>query len=183
MFKSTVFGALLAICGATAASAATLSFDGASAGGAASYTDQGFTFTPVRIVNGNCGAANPCLALNDNETTTITRVGGGTFSLTSLWFQLLGQGTNNTLTVTSSVPAWVVDLPESSYPHNNGFTIDFASVFANVTSITFTTASNGGNVRIDDLVLVPSQVPVPAAAGMLALALGGLGLAGRRKKA
>lgn len=182
MFKSTVFGALLAIGAATAASAATLSFDGAFTGNAASYTDQGFTFTPVRIVNGNCGVANPCLALNDNETTTITRVGGGTFSLMTLWFQLLGQGTNNTLTVTSSILGSVIDLPESAYPHNNGFTINFASLI-DVTSVTFTTASNGGNVRIDDLVLVPSQVPVPAAAGMLALALGGLGLAGRRKKA
>src|SRR4051812_25057916 len=69
------------------------------------YLEDGFRFDVARIVNGNCDAASgrPCMALNDNETSTLTRVGGGVFTLDSFWFQLLGNGTDNALTVTSFV--------------------------------------------------------------------------------
>lgn len=194
--KSTVVCASMALFSVGDASAATLSFDGASDQGGGVYVDQGFSFDDTRIVSGPCFATAPCLALNDNESTTITRVGGGTFSLTSLWFKLIGKGIHgsNALTVTSAGPAGVWDLTQTTinpdtglpYEHNKGYYVDFMAFFTNVTSITFTTAANGGNVRIDDIVLVPTPpapVPLPAGAGLLAMALGGLGLASRRKKA
>lgn len=163
-----------------AAPAATVNFDGAPAGVVSPLIVGDFEFTTPRIVNGNCGVDNPCLALNDNETTIMTLVSGGLFSLTSMWFQLLGKGTDNTLIITADTGA-TATFPETDYPHNNGFTIDFAGLFDNVSSITFSTV-NGGNVRIDDLDATPAPVPVPAAIWMLLAGMGGIA-AVRRKRA
>ncbi|MDO8312162.1 MAG: VPLPA-CTERM sorting domain-containing protein [Sideroxyarcus sp.] len=180
MFKSTVLCAILAMGTVGAASAATIDFDSVPNPTPTPLVIGVFEFDVARIVSGNCATTGGgCIALNKNETTTITRVGGGTFSLVSMWYQLLGNGTGEELRVTTTGPAGTFDLAGA---HNVGIDYMFSSLFQNITSVTFADI-NGGDVRIDNLNLVPSQVPVPAAAGMLALALGGLGVAGRRKKA
>lgn len=174
-----------AVCGVLAAgflgssaSAAVVSFTGAS-GNQTDYVENGFVLDTARIVNGNCLSA-PCLALNDNESTTITAQNGLTFSVNSFWFQLLGVGNVNTLTVTADGVA--LALTEAMFPHNNGGQfIDLSGNpdFQNITSLTFSTFG-GGNVRIDDIDLTP--IPLPAALPLMALGLGAAGFAARRRR-
>ena len=163
-----------------AASAAVVNFNSQSPGVQTSYVDSGFVFDSVRLVNGNC-LSGACLALNNNETTTITAQNGGPFTLTSFWFQLLGNGRVNTLTVTADGVAFL--FAESAYPHNNGGQfVDLSGnpAFQNITSLVFSTFG-GGNVRIDDLNLTP--VPLPGALPLMLSALAGGGLLTRRRKA
>lgn len=183
VLRNTVAAAGLALFFAGGASAATVGFSGASLG-TGPIVDQGFSFDVAKIVNGSCdNASKPCLALdNFVPSTTVTRVDGGSFSLTSIWFKLAGTGSGNQLILGATGGTLV--LGDTVYTKNHAYNIgqSVLSLFQNVTSITFATVA-GGNVRIDDLELTPSPVPVPAAAGLLTLALGGLGFAGRRRKA
>ncbi len=181
MAKSLALSALFAMGLAMQAApshALTLTFGGPDVD---PYIESGFSVDVARIVNGNCNVA-PCLALNTNETSVLTRVGGGVFDLTSFWFQILGQPA--TLTVQAYNGATLVDqvdLLESVYPHNNGGQV-FSYLFSNVTSISFHD-SGRGNIRIDDANVNVSAVPIPAALPLLATGLAALGFAGRRRKA
>lgn len=165
--------------GAPAAFALTIEFDG-------SPDESAFVYTDARLVSGNCGPSGPqCLALNNVEQTTITADGGGTFSAISFWFQLLGQGTNNTLIVDSSSGA-SVELDAATYGTNNGgqvFSLASLTGFSDITSLSFS-STDGGNVRIDDIALDVAPIPLPASGllliGPLALMLGA---ARRRRKA
>ena len=158
--------------------ALTVSFGGANVD---PYIENGFSIDVARIVNGNCNVA-PCMALNTNETSVLTRVGGGIFSLTSFWFQLLGRPTTLTVSAFSGMNLLdTVNLSSASFPHNKGQV--FNHLFDNVTSISFQDTGRG-NVRIDDLTLSTSvsAVPLPAAFPMLMAGLAGLGVLGRRRK-
>jgi hypothetical protein len=161
---------------ASGAGAATLiDFDG---GKADPYIEDGFSFGPDRIVNGNC-LSGSCAALNNNETMVMTSLApspGSVFTLNSLNFNLLGRGTGNTLTITGSNAA-VVSFSVPDFANNTYHLFDFGDTFADVTSVTFS-ASEGGNVRIDDLMAAP--VPLPAAAWLLLGGMGVLGAASRR---
>lgn len=147
------------------------------------YLENGFSIDVARIVNGNCNVA-PCMALNTNETSVLTRIGGGIFSLNSFWFQILGRPA--TLTVQSFSGATLlesIDLTEAVFPHNNGGQT-FSHLFDNVTSISFHDTGRG-NIRIDDLNLSTpnvSVVPLPAALPLLASGLAAIGFMGRRRK-
>lgn len=189
---NTLGGALLACSTAfvgTGVTAATLTFDGANTD---PYFEDGFVVDPARIVNGNCDGASgaPCLALNDNETSAVTADDGSAFSITSFWFQLLGRGTDNTLTVTSS-SGGSLSLDASTYGTNDGGQVfdltslaDYATAWSDILSVTFA-SSDGGNVRIDDIGLEGgggvAPVPAPAAGLLLLSALGGIAFAKRRK--
>jgi hypothetical protein len=192
---NTLGGALLACSTAfvgTGVTAATLTFDGAKTD---PYTEDGFVVDPARIVNGNCDSASgaPCLALNDNETSTVTANDGSAFSLTSFWFQLLGRGTDNTLTVTSS-GGGSLSLDAATYGRNDGGQVfdlttlaDYATAWSDILSVTFS-KTGGGNVRIDDIGLeggggAIAPVPVPAAGLLMLGALGGLAMMRRRRRA
>ena len=165
---------------ASGAQAATLiDFEGDK--NASPYVEDGLSFAPNRIVNGNC-LSGQCAALNNNETMVMTSLApslGSPFTLNSLNFNLLGNGTGNTLTVTGSNAA-VVSFSVPTFAKNTYHLFDFGSTFENVTSVTFAT-SQGGNVRIDDLMAAP--VPLPAAAWLLLGGMGVLGAASRRKRA
>ncbi len=187
IFGSAALACLAALSG-TSALAATLSFDGPNVD---PYVEDGFAVDPARIVNGNCDSLSgrPCLALNDNETSTVTTLDSSAFAVSSFWFQLLGQGTDNTLTVTSSAGG-TLSLPVSTYDHNDGGQVfdftslsDYGTAWSNLVSLTFST-SEGGNVRIDDLELTGggvAPVPVPAAGLLLLTAIGGISVLRRRK--
>jgi hypothetical protein len=168
---------------ATAASAAVVSFDGQGAGPQTDYVESGFVFDTARLVNGNCesNATRPCLALNDNETTMVTTESGIPFNLNSFWFQFLGQGSVNNLTLIADGAVALV-LSVAEFDHNDGGQVmDLTGnpAFQNISKLTFST-DGGGNVRIDDIDLTP--IPLPGALPLMATALAGLGLALRKRK-
>ncbi|MEQ1523295.1 MAG: hypothetical protein ABL936_18670 [Aestuariivirga sp.] len=173
----TVFAAL-------PASAATIDFG--SGAGDDPYVEDGFSFNPSRIVNGNCGIDNPCLALNDNETTVMTYI-SGLFNLLSLNFNMLGDGGGNTLTVfeTGNI-ANTISFSVPTFSKNDYHFWDFGTQFLSVSSITFAT-TDGGNVRIDDMAATEKLRgnpvgPRPAALPLLLGGLGGLAWLGRFRK-
>lgn len=145
------------------------------------YLQEGFSFDPARIVNGNC-VSNGCLALNDNETTSMTSTAApGLFTLGGLSFNLLGKGTGNFLKLEgsngTSLTFSIADFAKNTY-----HTLVFGDEFANVSSVLFSTGG-GGNLRVDNVSAThsPAPVPLPAAAWLL---LGGIGaLAATRRRA
>jgi hypothetical protein len=163
----------------SAASAATLiDFNGDKT--ADPYPEDGFSFAPIRIVNGNC-IDGGCLALNDNESTGMTYTSApGLFTLTGLSFKLLGKGTGNALTVTGS-NGTSLSYAVAAYAKNTYHALLFTNEFANVSSVTFSTGG-GGNVRVDNLSATAAPVPLPAAGLLLIGGLGVLGAASRRKR-
>lgn len=175
----TSFGSVFA---SLPASAATIDFGSGS--GDDPYVEDGFSFNPDRIQNGNC-IVQPCIALNNNETTVMTYI-TGLFNLISINFQLLGSGTGNTLQVfeTTNI-ANTISLSTPPYLHNEYYFYDFGSQFLSVSSITFKSL-NGGNVRIDNLEatakLNNTVVPIPAALPMLLGGIGGMTWLSRRQK-
>ena len=107
----------------------------------------------------------------------------GLFTLTGLNFNLLGKGTDNTLTVTGS-NGTVRSFAASAFAHNDYHSVLFTTEFQDVSSVTFSTGG-GGNVRIDELTATPTPAPVPLpAAGLLLIGgLGALGAVSHRKRA
>lgn len=188
--KRVTLGAVFCLgLGSGAAMAATLTFDGPDVG---PYVEDGFVVDDARLTSGNCDSPSgpPCLGLNDNETSVVTALDSSAFTVTSFWFQLLGIGTDNTLTVSSSTGG-LIDLAVSEYDANDGGQVfdfsslpDFETFWSGITSLTFT-SSNGGNVRIDDITLNGdvAPIPLPAAAVTLLAALGLLGAVGARRRA
>lgn len=166
----------LATLSAPAAYAATIDFDG-------SPEEAAFTFTDARLVGGNCETqGTKCLALNNNEETSVTASDGGTFTATSFLFQLLGGGTNNTLFVDTSTGGSVA-LDAETFGFNDGgqtFSLSGLVGFTNITSLTFST-SNGGNVRIGDLELNVAPITLPAS-GLLLFGPLALMIAARRRR-
>ena len=142
------------------------------------YVEDGFAFDPNRIVNGNCLSAGGCLALNDNETTAMTRLEPPSqFTLQGLSFTLLGKGTGNTLTISGSNGTTKSYSVGDLYKHNEYYSLLFPTEFQQVSSLVFST-SGGGNVRIDDVSVAP--VPLPAAGFLLLAGLGAFGALRRR---
>jgi hypothetical protein len=168
------------------ASAATLvDFSGDKK--AAPYLQESFAFDGARIVNGNC-VSNGCLALNDNEATTMTNMSApNLFTLSGLSFSLLGNGTGNFLKLDGSNGTSLI-FALKDFAKNAYHTLVFGDEFANVSSVAFSTGG-GGNVRLDDIgatptpVPTPAPVPLPAAAWLLLAGIGALAATRRRARA
>lgn len=186
MIRMALAAALAALTMAGAASAATMGFKEAQ--------EAGFSFDPIRIVNGNCRSGS-CAALNDNETITMTRAVSGAFDLYEIGFSLLGRGQvirardkkpnaggGNTLTLTTD-QGLSLSFSTTDYKHNEDHVVKLdPTLFSGVRSVTFSTGA-GGNVRLDGLAASAfadpagsaPAVPLPATAWLLLGALGGLG--------
>lgn len=184
----SAFVAVAALAGA--ANATTIGFDGDSSADG-SYAESGFSFSDLRIVNGNC-LNGACAALNDNEAFTMSLASGEAFDLNSLSFQLLGHGSKkgggNMLTITAD-NAETISVSTNDFSKNDFHTLNFGSAyFKDVRYLTFSTR-DGGNVRLDafeaastETASLVSEVPLPATIWLSAAALGGLGVMRRRKK-
>lgn len=182
-----------AMLASNGAGAATLDFTDAQPQGGGIYSEDGLSFDDIRIVNGNCDASSGagCGAFNDHEISVLTKVGGGEFTVTSFWYQLLGLGiggrfpVTNTFTVSSNLGG-ILSFAANVVGHNDGghvVDLSLQTLFQNVTWLTFRTY-RGGNVRLDDLAIAePSPVPLPAAGLLLLAGLGGLATLRRRKTA
>lgn len=182
------------VAAVSAGNAATVNFsDGVSDNAANEYREDGFLFEGVRIVGGNCfddPATNPekCAAENRNELITMTREDHSLFTLESIWFQLLGSaGDGNQFEIVGTFgdgsTTGPVSFGEPTYDYNEGYTLGSAElgVFVNVKMITFRSAPDGGNLRIDNV--GASVIPLPAAGWLLIAGLGGLAAVKRRKRA
>jgi hypothetical protein len=177
MTKSLTLAAAFAIAIATQAlpsQAVTVGFGGPDVD---PYVESGFTIDVARIVGGNCAVA-PCMALNKNEISNLSRIGGGLFSLTS--FFLKTEGNPAQLTVTSFLNGIAQLTKIYDVPKKTSITI--TDLFVDATSISFAN-SGTGNIRIDDLnASIPvSAVPLPAGLPLLISGLFGLGMLKRRR--
>lgn len=180
---------------AAPASASTV-IDFGSGTGDDPYIENGFSFSPDRIVGGPCDLGSPCQALNNNQIREMTYINGA-FDLLGLSFYLNGRGTGagegNELKVfetgddSNSISFSVADFLKNTW-HTISFA-DFGSQFLSVTSITFL-ASLGANVRIDNVIATcdgcPNEsvpnIPLPAALPLLLGGLGGLAWLSRSRK-
>lgn len=186
----------LLLCGVTLAPgssyASTITFPFNSAPGGSPYIESGFSFDVARIDNGNCDSPSgkSCLALNTNETSTLTKVGGGTFTLNSFGFELLGNPA--TLTITDNLGDKLVFTQNDSHPCATPFCKNVwytaFPFWAGITSVIFDDTGTG-NIRIDDINVVanaasppPAVTPLPGAVSLFVSGLGTLGMLGWRRK-
>jgi hypothetical protein len=167
MIRKTIQTAVLGLGLALASqpsSAVTLTFGGTDVD---PYVEGGFTIDIARITAGNCDVGAPCMGLNNNESSTLSKVGGGAFTLNSFWFQFLGNHGTLTLTPFNGATAGTpVTLTEATYGTNDGGQL-FSPAFVGITSLLFA-VTDTGNVRNDDINVIgrddaPGLTPLPSA--------------------
>jgi len=179
--RARTFAFVIGLLGAVGASqpsmAVTIGFDGATPGTINNYVENGFQIDIARIINGQC-ATDPCLAINPNETTILSKIGGGSFTLDSFYFYLAGMPPILTVTPYSGITALTaIVLDTANYAKNTGLT--YSTPIANITSIVFENTGTG-NIRVDDI--NASSTPLPGALPLFATGLGVFGLLGWRRK-
>ncbi len=168
---------------AMGASAATIDFTGAPNGDQTNYEEDGYVFDEVRIVGGPC-ASTDCGAENDGEISTLTQIGGGSFSATSIWFYINGAGTDNVFTLTTDLG--VKHFTQDDYAKNTGHVLNlglYPDIFSGIEFLEISSLGQG-NIRFDDIEVSdpdsgPKPVPLPATGLML---LGGLALMGAARQ-
>jgi hypothetical protein len=175
-----------ALTAQSVSSQATIIAFGTATGPFSPYVESGFSIDIARLVGGNCaGGMAACMALNKvngrnplAQSSVLTLVGGGLFTLNSFWGNALGQP--SAITVKSFRNGVFVEaFAPASIPNTGQF---FSHLFADVDKIEFINSGNG-NLRIDDINVTAkvSAVPLPAGLPLLVSGLFGLGLLKRRK--
>jgi hypothetical protein len=168
--------------GAGTASAGTVTIDfgtGGSSSVSGPYVEDGFEIAGSELFVSST-AGNPVRAIIFDDrltpTLTLTRVGGGAFSLVGFDYSCADLAGCN-----FSVGGTMVTSGSASF---NDFATLSPSGFTNITSLLFT--SNMGIHFIDNIVLTydADVPPIPLPAGLLLLlgGLAGLGLMARRKR-
>lgn len=201
--KSAFSAAALALF-AGAASAAVIDFDGGSLGTHTAYVEEDFTFDKLRLVSAYCASkpVQPCAAENAFRDTTMSHVGGNSFSVSSLWFSLISTVSPLTLVTDKGTASFAIGdlLNGTAIQQGKGYVLDLAanSIFADISFLRFVDSSLGqdgtghgkGNMRFDNIDVTANAamptiapVPVPAAGLLLAGGLAGLATLRRRRKA
>jgi len=186
--KACAWAFVVGLVGATGAPqpsmAVTLTFDAASA---TPYIENGFQIDVVSLDSGNCDGTSgaKCLALNPGATATLTKFGGGVFTLNDFGFESQGQPPE--LTVKSYSDATLVDtVPITDTKNVWHLFSSYHGPLANITSILFDNTGTG-NIRIDDIYIYVASgetvVPIPGTLPLFGTGLGGvMGLLYLRRK-
>jgi hypothetical protein len=168
------------VLGTGAASAATVPVTidfgtGPSEGVGSSYSEDGFEIAGRLLLLSEAFGNLPRSIVLDliTPSLTLTRTGGGAFSLVS--FDYSCASACDFSVGTTAVTSGSSDLLTFATASPSGFT--------NITSLVF--SWNSGGSRLDNIVLRHEDltpIPVPAALPLLLAGIGGLGLMARRKR-
>lgn len=194
-FLKVLSVAAMALVPASTSFAAIIDFGHTTLGTHTNYVEDGYLFDKVRVVDAYCNskASQHCSAENQFRDTTMSRVSGGAFNVTGLWFKLLTTKAPITFETNRGSRTFSIGsmINGVAVEQNKGYVVDFSqdSVFRNVSFlriVDFTLGTPGtgkgkGNLRFDNIDV--AAVPLPAAGLMLAGGLGAMGLMRRRRKA
>jgi hypothetical protein len=148
--------------------------------------DPDNAFYPDGVVNGS----NILVASGDRSgpaSVVMTKTGGGTFDIFSLFAASSNALIANTIDIIGTLSGG--GSVSATIDVGGTFAASILSGFTDLTSVTFTSGQSGSyntaGFALDDIEtagVVPA-IPVPAALPLMVLALGALGVAGRRRRA
>ena len=198
MFKIQRALMVLAACTAFGAQAAPTitfdAFDSTTITGVGSHAEGGFQLSgdALTVIGTDWLAfystgSNSMISNQGNGNITLSKVGGGAFAFNMIDVSELGNSGNLSATNVHFIGqlsgGGTADVTIGLDLVFGNQTVDFGALFASVTSVSWTQASPFH--QFDNLVIdaATGALPEPGALALVALALGGLGVASRRNKA
>lgn len=189
---------VLAACAALGAQAApTITFDAydsTTLTSTATHVEGGFQLSgdALTVIGTDWSAfystgSNSMISNRGDGTITLSKVGGGAFAFNMIDVSELGNSGNLSATNVHFIgqlsAGGTADVTIGLDLVFGNQTVDFGALFASVTSVSWTQASPYH--QFDNLVIdaAASALPEPGALALVALALGGVGVASRRNKA
>lgn len=186
MAQATVvdFESVQGLEGTTSISADGFEWDFVAGGWAIGDLTQGFY--PDGVLNGT----NILMASGDRNGETanvvMTKTGGGTFDIASLWAASSNTGLANSVTIVGDL--FGGGLVSTTIAVGGMFSEYLLSGFTNLVSVTFTSVNSGAyntaGFALDDISLTSTPaVPLPGSLPLLVVAAGGLAMMRRPKGA
>ena len=178
------FESVQGIEGTTSISADGFEWDFVAGGWAIGDLTQGFY--PDGVLNGT----NILMASGDRNGETanvvMTKTGGGTFDIASLWAASSNTGLANSVTIVGDL--FGGGLVSTTIAVGGMFSEYLLSGFTNLVSVTFTSVNSGAyntaGFALDDISLTSTPaVPLPGSLPLLVVAAGGLAMMRRPKGA
>ena len=172
---------LLCLCGSPTAQAGTATFDDVANTTPAPFSSGGLDFAGCDWTfawsagSGKADNGTQNLIVGFVDTVTITKTGGGLFTLDQLDAGLSWYTTENSFDLTLNG----ID----TITLGNTFQTYYFSNLVNVTSVTLSGAPTDGYLGIDNIVFDAGTVPEPASIALMGLALVGMATTLRRKQA